>query len=44
MQNKASVHRPAKEFANDRKHVREWRQPMECVENAAFYAVANLCQ
>ena len=25
-QNKASVHRPAKEFANDRKRVHEWRQ------------------
>jgi len=25
-QNEASVHRPAKEFANDRKRVREWCQ------------------
>ena len=43
-QNEASVHRPAKEFANDHKRVRKWRQPMECLENAAVYAVANLCQ
>ena len=41
-QNKACVHRPAKEFGNDRKRVREWRQPAECLENAAIYAVANL--
>jgi len=43
-QNEASVHRPAKEFANDCKRVREWRQPAEYLENAAVYAVANLCQ
>jgi len=44
MQNEASVYRPAKEFANDCKRVCEWRQPVECVENATIYAVANLCQ
>ena len=43
-QNEASVHRPAKEFTNDRKRVCEWHQPAECLENAAVYAVANLCQ
>jgi len=48
-QNEASVHRSAKEFADDHKCVREWCQcykdkPMECLENAAIYAVTNLCQ
>jgi len=50
-QNEASVHRPAKEFTDNRKRVREWSQyystlnkPAECLENAAIYAVANLCQ
>ena len=49
----ANVDRRAKEFAIDRKRVREWCQsatahwkdkPAECLENAAVYAVANLCQ
>ena len=52
-QNEASVHRPAKEFANDRKHVREWCQCYstlkgqtcgELGKHAVVYAVANLCQ
>ena len=51
--NGASVHRTAKEFAVDRWCVREWCQsatahwkdkPAEYLENAAVYAVANLCQ
>ena len=42
--NEASVHRPVKEFTSDRKCVREWHQPTECLENTAIYAVANLCQ
>ena len=49
--NETSIHRPAKEFTNDRKRVREWCQcysalnkPVECLENATVYAVANLCQ
>jgi len=51
--NKASIHRTVKEFAVDRKHVREWCQsatahwkdkPAECLENAAVHAVANLYQ
>jgi len=51
-QNEASVHRQAKEFADDNKHVRKWCQcyrtlkdkPAECLENATIYVVANLCQ
>jgi len=55
-QNEASFHRSAKEFADNRKRVREWCQcysiietcwkdkPAECLENATVYAVANLCQ
>ena len=51
-QNEASVHRLAKEFANNNKRVREWCQcystlkdkPAECLENTAVYTVANLCQ
>ena len=51
--NETSVRRTAKEFAVNRKCVREWCQsatahwkdkPAECLENAAVYAVANLCQ
>jgi len=46
--NKASIYGPAKEFADD--GVREWCQcystlkAAECLENAAVYGVANLCQ
>ena len=51
-QNEASIHRQAKEFADDNKCVCEWCQcystlkdkPTECLENAAVYVVANLCQ
>ena len=51
-QNEASVHRPAKEFANNRKRaasginaMAHWKdKPVECLENTAIYAVANLWQ
>jgi len=51
--NEASVHRTTKEFAIDRKCVCEWCQsatahwkdkPADCLEKAAVYALANLCQ
>ena len=51
--NEASVHRPAKEFADDRSQVcprvvsmllAHWKdKPAECLENAAVYTVAYLC-
>jgi len=47
-QNEASVHRTAKEFADDRKRVSMLQhrkdKPAEYLENAAVCAVANLCQ
>ena len=47
--NEAGVHRTAKEFAVNRKRVRECystlnKKPVECLENAAIYAVTNLSQ
>jgi len=48
-QNEASVHRTAKEFADDYNHgvnaTAHWKdKPAEYLENAAVCAVANLCQ
>ena len=44
----ATVHRTAKKFAVDRKHVREWCQSATAHhvkgQTCAVYAVANLCQ
>ena len=51
-QNESSVHRPAKEFADDRKRVREWCQCYSTLKGQTrgvlgkrrLYAVTNLCQ
>ena len=51
-QNEASVHRPAKEFADDRNHaasgvnaMANWKdKPVERLENSAVYVVAKLWQ
>ena len=51
-QNEANIHRPAEEFTDDRSvstsggsAIAHWKdKPGECLENAAIYAVANLCQ
>ena len=46
--NEASIYRTAKEFAIDRKRVREWRQSATLTahwkDKPAVYTVANLCQ
>ena len=51
-QDKASIHRKAKEFADDRKRVHEWCQYYSTLKgqtrgvlgNATVFAVANLCK
>ena len=51
-QNDASVHRPAKEFTDDHKRVREWCQCYSILKGqtcgvlgkCSLYAVTNLCQ